>query len=124
MSTIPDLPPDRLPTSAAREEMRLLATLMLSNCATTLQAFKIVQRSDFSVARHRTLFGVMCDLYEASTDIDAMVVRDRLTASGLLDDIGGIAYLAEILTTVRSAENGVHHAQMVRDAADRRGRNN
>jgi replicative DNA helicase len=120
-----ELPSNRLPPNVVREEMRLLATLMLSNCATTLRAFKIVVRSDFSMAQHRKLFGVLSDLYEAGTDIDAMVVRERLIARELLDEIGGIEYLAQILSSVCNADNWMHHAQMVRDAADRReGRNN
>jgi replicative DNA helicase len=120
-----DLPFDRLPPHSARAEMRLLATIMLSSCPPLGELLQIVRHSDFFVARHRTLFGVMCELHDNGTPIDAMIVKERLAAAGLLEEIGGVEYLAQVLTTVPSAFNGLHYARMVREAADQReGRGN
>jgi len=46
-----------------------------------------------------------------------MIVREELIKGQILDEIGGIDYLTEILSTVPNAANGSHYAGIVREKA-------
>ncbi|MDY0509623.1 helicase DnaB, partial [Pasteurella multocida] len=52
--------------------------------------------------------------------IDLMTVDSRLRAVGVIDQIGGIAYLAEISKNTISIANISTYAQIVRDEAIKR----
>jgi replicative DNA helicase len=120
-----DLSFDRLPPHSVRAEMRLLATMMLSDHPTLPELLQIVRRSDFFIAEHGTLFGMLCELHDAGTAIDAIVVKEQLEFTGLLGEIGGVEYLAAILCSVENPSEGLRYARMVREAADEReGRGN
>lgn len=118
MSTLPF---DRLPVHSALAEMRVLASIMMADRPTFTEILGIVRGPDFFLPDHQTLFTVLKEMYDADTWIDAMTVRSRLLAADQLDEIGGIQYLAQILSSVPDAAHGPHHARIVRDAAARRG---
>jgi replicative DNA helicase len=111
-------PFDRLPPHSVEAEMCLLASMMLDVSKDTVgQIAQIVDEESFFQADHSILFKVLKKLYEANRPIDAMIVREELIKGQILDEIGGIEYLTEILSTVPNAANGAHYAGIVREKA-------
>lgn len=107
---------DKLPPCDIQAEMCLLASMMLDKDILG-QVVQIVTREDFFQADHEIIFDCLIRLYEDDVSIDAVILRNALDKRGLLEEIGGTAYLAQILNTVPSAAHGCHYACIVREKA-------
>src|SRR4051812_43090202 len=107
---------ERLPPHAAEAEMCLLASMMLDKDMIG-EVVTIVDREAFFQADHQVIFDVLLKLYEANRPIDAIILREELAKRGLLEEVGGTAYLAAVLNSVPSAAHGKHYAGIVREKA-------
>ena len=107
---------DRLPPFSLEAEMSLLASMMLDK-EMIGQVVQIVDREGFFQADHQIIYDVLVKLYEQNRSIDAVILRDELGKRQLLEEIGGSAYLAQIINTVPSAAHGEHYARIVREKA-------
>jgi replicative DNA helicase len=107
---------DRLPPSAIDAEMCMLASMMLER-ELVGQIVQITSRDDLYQADHQIIFDIIVRLYEQNRPVDAVILRDELGKRQLLDEIGGVAYLGQILNTVPSAAHGEHYAKIVREKA-------
>jgi replicative DNA helicase len=107
---------DRLPPQAIEAEMCLLASMMLDK-ELIGQVVQIIDRDSFFQADHQIIFDILIKLYEQNRSIDAVIVREELAKRQLLEEVGGVGYLAQILSTVPSSAHGVHYAGIVREKA-------
>ncbi len=107
---------DRLPPHSIEGEMCLLASMMLDK-EIIGQAVQIIDREAFFQADHQVIFDVLVKLYEQNRPVDAIILRDELGKRQLLEEIGGQAYLGQILNTVPSSAHGEHYAKIVREKA-------
>jgi replicative DNA helicase len=105
---------ERLPPHSIEAEMCLLASMMLDK-EMIGQVVQIVDREAFFQADHQIIFDMLVKLYEQNRPIDAVILREELSKRQLLDEIGGVPYLAQILNTVPSAAHGAHYAGIVRE---------
>ena len=109
---------DRLPPHSVEAEMCLLASMMLDVSKDAIgQIVQMVEEEAFFQVDHQILFRTLKKLYEANRPIDAMIVREELIKQGLLEEIGGIEYLAAILSSVPNAAHGAHYAEIVKEKA-------
>lgn len=107
---------DRLPPHSLEAEQCLLASMMLDK-EIVGQVVQIVDRDAFYQADHQVLYDIIVKLYEANRPTDTVIVREELIKRQLLDEVGGTAYLAQLLNTVPSAAHGAHYATIVREKA-------
>ncbi len=105
---------DKLPPHSIESEQCLLASMMLDKDLVG-QVVSILTREAFYLADHQIIYGLLLQLYEENRPIDAVILREELNKRGQLEEIGGTAYLAEVLNTVPSAANGLQYANIVRD---------
>ncbi|HEY2585239.1 MAG TPA: replicative DNA helicase [Tepidisphaeraceae bacterium] len=105
---------ERLPPHSIEAEMCLLASMMLDK-EMVGQIVQIVDREAFYQADHQVIYDVAVKLYEQNRPIDAVIVREELAKRQLLEEVGGVAYLAQILNSVPSAAHGAHYATIVRE---------
>ena len=105
---------DRLPPHSAEAEMCMIASMMLDK-ELIGQIVQIVRGEDLFQADHQIIFDCLVALYEQNRPIDAVIVRDELGKRALLEEVGGVAYLATVLGTVPSAAHGAHYAAIVRE---------
>jgi replicative DNA helicase len=105
---------ERLPPHSIEAEMCLLASMMLDK-EMIGQVVQIVDREGFYQADHQILFDILVKLYEQNRPVDTIILRDELMKRQLLDEIGGTAYLAQLLSTVPSSAHGAYYAGIVRE---------
>jgi replicative DNA helicase len=75
---------------------------------------------DFYRPQHETIFRAIVDLYGRNQPADQITVSNQLRELGLLDKIGGAAYLSTCVQAVPTAANAEYYAEIVRDSAIRR----
>ncbi len=112
-------PAGRLPPQDIEAEMSLLGSMMLSRDAIG-EVLPVIHRDEsdrFYRPDHRRLFEVLVDLYDRNEPVDIVTVRHELQRRSLLDEIGGVEYLATLAESVPSHLNAVRYAEMVRDKA-------
>jgi replicative DNA helicase len=105
---------DKLPPHSIEAEMCLLASMMLDKDMIG-EIVQIVERDAFFQADHQIIFDILVKLYEHNRPIDAVIVREELLKRQLLDEVGGVQYLAAILNAVPSSAHGKHYAGIVRE---------
>jgi replicative DNA helicase len=62
---------------------------------------------------HQTIARAIWSLYDAATQCDPLTVSDELQRRGELEDVGGDAYLSELMELVPSSANGPYLARIV-----------
>ncbi len=107
---------DRLPPHSIEAEQCLLASMMLDK-ELIGQVVSLVNRDAFYSADHQIIYECLVKLYEQNRPIDAVIVREELLKRQVLDEIGGTAYLGQILSSVPSAAHGAHYGSIVREKA-------
>ena len=75
---------------------------------------------DFYDERHRHIFEATRNLYEKHRPIDVLTLSDQLKGVGMLDTVGGAAYLTELTNFVPTAAHVEHYADIVSQKALRR----
>lgn len=107
---------DRLPPQSIESEMCLLASMML-DLDVCDECLALVNRQQFYSADHQILFDIITDRRKGGKPIDAVLMREELIRRQLLDEVGGVEYLAKILNAVPTAAHGVHYAALVAEKA-------
>lgn len=107
---------DRLPPHSIDAEMCLIGSMMLDRNVIN-EVVQLVSREAFYQADHQVIFDVLLELDQQNRAIDPVVVREELLKRGLLEDVGGTAYLARLLDTVPTAAHAAHYARIVREKA-------
>lgn len=121
MSTIEPLF-DRLPPHDIEAEQCAIASMILSVSAEEFHAIRrTASRDHFYQADHQIIHSVLCDLRDAGRPTDAVILRSELHRRGILAEVGGAGYIAQMMNTVPSAAHGEHYAKIVREKALLRG---
>ena len=76
-------------------------------------AMEYVEADDFYRRAHQILFQAMVNLNNDGEAIDVLTVQNYLTTNNQLDDVGGVAYIAELATSVPTAANAGYYAKIV-----------
>jgi replicative DNA helicase len=106
----------RLPPHDLQAEESLLGAMMLSAGAIGDATGKVTA-SDFYKPAHGHIFDAIHTLYATGQPADAVTVADELRRAGLLDAIGGLAVLAQILSATPATTNAARYAQIVEEYA-------
>jgi len=107
------MPGMRIPPHNLQAEQSLLGALMLENSVWEQVADK-VRESDFYRQEHQLIFRAIHILAEQDQPFDVITLAEALEKRKLLDDMGGMAYLAEIDRNTSSAANAAHYARIIR----------
>lgn len=94
-------------------ERALLGSIMLRSDA-MYEIIDIVSPASFYAKKHRLIFEAMMDLFKKNNPIDLLSLSARLSEKNQIEEIGGRSYLTEILSSVPSATNVRHYAEIVR----------
>lgn len=107
---------DRLPPHSIEAERAVLGSIILDPSVCN-DVGLIVAADDFYAATHSCLFRHLMEMHDQDLDIDTTLLIEQLRKSGDLEQVGGLAGLAEIVQSVAVAAHAVHYAEIVRDKA-------
>lgn len=109
-----DIMTDNLPPQNIEAEQAVLGAIFLNTDALA-DAMEYVEPDDFYRRAHQILFQAMVDLNNDGEAIDILTVQNYLTTNNQLDDVGGVAYIAELATSVPTAANAGYYAKIVEE---------
>jgi len=108
--------PDKIPPQSTEAEQATLGSMLLERDAIA-RAVAIVEPADFYRETHRQLYETILDLFNEGKPVDLVTLGERLRDRGLLEKLGGMPYLTELLEEVPTAANVEHYAHIVRGKA-------
>ena len=76
-------------------------------------AMKFISSEDFYRQSHQRIFACMSSLHEQGKGVDLVTVSEALSVGKQLEEVGGVAYLAELASSVPTAANIEHYAEIV-----------
>jgi replicative DNA helicase len=102
----------RIPPHNIDSERALLGSIMLRPEAIH-EIMDILKPESFYSEKHRIIFKSMNELFNKNEPIDLLTLSSRLTEKNQTEQIGGTAYLTELVNLVPSSANAEHYAEIV-----------
>ena len=106
----------RIPPQSIEAELSVLGAMMLKPAATT-QAIELLRADEFYRQAHRAVFEAMEELVKNGEPVDIVTVTELLKKKNLIEQVGGISFLANLTNSVPSTANLVHYAKIVKEKA-------
>jgi replicative DNA helicase len=102
--------------SSIEGEKSVLGSILLENTALN-RAQEHLQTADFFLERHRRIWEAMEELSERRVPIDLITLREELERRSTIEEAGGAAYLASLVSGLPRTANVGHYAQIVKQKA-------
>src|SRR5271169_3198406 len=109
----------RLPPSNLQAEQALLGALLANNKAYE-RVSEFLAPDHFADAVHGRIFQAVARRVEAGQLADAVTLKAEFEHAGVLDEVGGTAYLAQLLSAMVGIINAGEYGKAVHDAWLRR----
>lgn len=106
----------RIPPQNLEAEQSLLGCLLIDKDALTKIADR-VRAEDFYRESHQKIFDAILRLYEHHDPIDILSVGNKLEEQGLMQRVGGRAYLVELSNMVPTSSHVVHYSEIIQKKA-------
>lgn len=111
--------PDRLPPQSLDAEQAVLGAAMISISAVAV-LLSDNRAVDFYLDAHRRIYEAIEHLRGNNQPVDVLTVPEVLRSRGLLDQIGGVAYINTLAESVPTAAHQKFYAKAVSEKATRR----
>ena len=95
-------------------EKAVLNAIFLSKSAQDL-AFESIDETAFYYDNNKKIFNALKSLYDSNVPIDMTTITTELRNKGVLEEIGGVIYLTEVLTTESTAANINYYLKIIND---------
>jgi replicative DNA helicase len=95
-------------------EKCVLGAILINNQVFN-QAAEVIDSDDFFREAHRRIWEKMVELTDRSEPVDLITLKDELTRSAQLDDVGGPAYIAALTDGVPRSANVEYYAKIVKE---------
>ncbi len=107
---------DRIPPQAIDAEIAVIGAMLLDTSAVGAVS-EILDDTAFYKGAHKKIFRAVIDLFSKEEAVDLVTVTQELKRQKVLDDVGGAAYLSQVLGSVATTANVRHHAKIVLEKA-------
>jgi replicative DNA helicase len=111
---MPEVAVDRPLPHNLEAERSVLGAILIHNDAFN-SAAEVLNPRDFFRDAHRRIFEKMVQLSERGNAIDFITLKEELSRSGELDEVGGPAYIAALVDGLPHATNIEYYARIVRE---------
>jgi replicative DNA helicase len=105
----------KTPPNDIDAEKSVLGAVLIDSSAVNNVA-EILRQEHFYKKEHSLIFQSMLELFEKRNPIDVVTLKDHLTKKGILKEIGGGEYLAELLNSVPTSAYSEHYANIVKSS--------
>lgn len=111
-------PEKTVPHDVEAEEAVLGSLLIDPDALYRVASF--LRPDDFYIQKNGWIYEAILALHERREPVDLITLRDELEARGLLEEVGGVAYIARLMDAVPTAIHVEAYGRIVEEAAIRR----
>ncbi|NLK96751.1 replicative DNA helicase [Defluviitalea saccharophila] len=102
----------RIPPHNIEAEQSVLGSMIIDREAIA-SAAEILRGDDFYRPDHKMIFEACIELFNQGAPVDLVTLKSRIEEKGLLEQIGGIAYLSELASSVPTSAHIKQYAKIV-----------
>jgi len=110
---------EKLPPQNTEAERSILGALLLDEDA-VIQVVEGLRPEHFYSQHHGRIYRAIYDLFDRREPADVVTVTDELRKAGVLEEVGGAAYLADLVNSVPTSAHATYYSEIVRECAARR----
>ena len=104
----------RNPPQNISAEQAALGSMLLQEEA-ILHSIDILKPEDFYQKSHQIIFQCILDLFEKSRGVDLVTLTEELNRKNLLEKIGGVTYLTNLINSVPTAANIEYYSKIIEE---------
>lgn len=104
----------------SREVEEALLGALLTNSAAYADVSDVVAEGMFFLLRHRYIWHAITRVVARGDDYDVLIVSEELRALNKLDEVGGMAYLVQLVADSPTSIHAVTYARLIESAYVRR----
>lgn len=104
----------RIPPHSIEAEQSVLGSMIMDHDA-VIVASEILRASDFYRPDHAQIFAAIMELYTSGNPIDLITIQDKLVQRGVLEQVGGISYIADLANSVPTSAHIKQYAKIVQE---------
>ncbi|HER23734.1 MAG TPA: replicative DNA helicase [Candidatus Atribacteria bacterium] len=104
----------RNPPQNISAEQAALGSMLLQEDA-ILHSVDILRPEDFYNKAHQNIFKSILELFEKSRGVDLVTLTEDLNRKNLLEKIGGVTYLTNLINSVPTAANIEHYIKIIEE---------
>ncbi len=108
-----------MPPQSIEAEEAVLGALLIDPDA-VIRLATILRPEDFYREKHGWIYDAMLTLHERREPVDFLTVCDELERRGVLDEVGGAAFITTLINAVPTSIHAEHYAHIVERTATRR----
>lgn len=97
-------------------ERSVLGAIILDN-ESIYQVLDMLTPEHFYAENHRILFERISEALSTQHAVDLVLLKDMLSRTGELDQVGGISYIASLIDIVPTTRNILHYSQIIKEKA-------
>ncbi len=105
---------NKIPPQNLDAEKAVLGCILISEEA-KIQAFESARPEFFYSENHKTIFLSVCELFEKNEKCDLVTLANHLRKKNLLERVGDIEYLSELVEMLPTAANIDEYLKIIRD---------
>lgn len=106
----------RNPPQNISAEQAALGSMLLQEGA-ILHSVDILKPEDFYRKSHQIIFRCIIDLFEKSRGVDLVTLTEELNKRNLLEEVGGVTYLTNLINSVPTAANIEYYVKIIEEKA-------
>ncbi len=111
---------NKLPPQNVEAEQSLLGALLIDQDAIVQVAEFLKPEHFYRFEQHGHIYSVIVELFESREPVDLVTVTEKLKQKGVLDRVGGSAYLTELVNMVPTAAHVLSYARIIQEHSLRR----
>ncbi len=104
----------RNPPQNISAEQAALGSMLLQEDA-ILHGVDILRPKDFYKKSHQVIFKCILELFEKSRGVDLVTLTEELNRVNLLEEIGGVTYLTNLINSVPTAANIEYYIKIIEE---------
>ncbi len=104
----------RNPPQNISAEQAALGSMLLQEDA-ILHGVEILRPEDFYKKSHQTIFKCILELFEKNRGVDLVTLTEELNRINLLEKIGGVTYLTNLINSVPTAANIEYYVKIIEE---------
>jgi replicative DNA helicase len=104
----------RLSPQNLEAEKSVIGSVLIDKNA-MFKVVDILRPEDFYTSAHEKIYAAILELFERNQPVDILTLTNRLKEKGILQDVGGSGYLAELTQNVTTASHVAHFATLVKE---------
>ncbi len=113
------MPEVKIPPHNSEAEVSIIGAILIDKDA-IVNVAEFLRPEHFYNPNHGAIFEALLELYEERQPIDLITLKERLKNKKLIQRIGGVGYLTELVSSVPTAAHIEQYAKIVKDSYTKR----